>query len=302
VSHLYYLSDVFTDHAFGGNQLAVFPEGDRVPERFMQKIARELNLSETVFVLPPTRPEYHCRLRIFTPARELPFAGHPTVGTACTLAEIGRVPVVNGGADVTLEEGVGPIPVTIQRDGKRHRATFTTARLPEFGPPPPSAGALAECLGVSPEDVLEEPIHPVAASCGVQFLFVPVRDRSVLARTRVNGAAWERHLGGYWTTDVFVFTRDAELAGSSVRARMFAPLDGIPEDPATGSAAAALAGVLASAEPPRDATLRWRIEQGFEMGRPSLIDLEADLTARGLGAVRVGGESVLVGEGRLRFD
>jgi trans-2,3-dihydro-3-hydroxyanthranilate isomerase len=302
VTHLYYLSDVFTDHAFGGNQLAVFPEGGQVPERAMQKIARELNLSETVFVLPATRPECLCRLRIFTPARELPFAGHPTVGTACTLAEIGRVPVASGLADVTLEEGVGPIPVTIRRDGKRHFATFTTARLPEIGPPPPSAAALAECLGVRPDDVLEDPVPPLAASCGVAFLFVPVRDRSVLARARVDGAACARHLGGYWTSEIFVYTRDAELPGSSLRARMFAPLAGIPEDPATGSAAAALAGVLASAETPRDVTLRWRIEQGFEMGRPSLIELEADLTSRGVRAVRVGGESVLVGEGRLRTD
>jgi trans-2,3-dihydro-3-hydroxyanthranilate isomerase len=302
VSHPYYLSDVFTDHAFGGNQLAVFPEGDKVPERHMQKIARELNLSETVFVLPATRPEHLCRLRIFTPARELPFAGHPTVGTACTLAEIGRISFADDRAEVTLEEGVGPIPVSILRDGKRHRATFTTARLPEIGPPAPAAAALAECLGVRPEDVLESPIRPMAASCGVAFLFVPVRDRSVLARARVDSAACARHLAGYWTNEIFVFTRDAELPGSSLRARMFAPLAGIPEDPATGSAAAALAGVLASVEARRDATLRWRIEQGFEMGRPSLIDLEADLTAQGLVAVRVGGESVLVGEGRLRFE
>jgi trans-2,3-dihydro-3-hydroxyanthranilate isomerase len=302
MKHLYYLSDVFTDRAFGGNQLAVFPEGDQVPERSMQKIARELNLSETVFVLRATRPEYHSRLRIFTPARELPFAGHPTVGTACTLAEIGKVSLAGGRADVTLEEGVGPIPVTIRKEGDRLRATFTTARLPEIGPPPPPRAALAECLGLSPDDLLEDPIRPVAASCGVAFLFVPVQGRSALARARVNGAAWERHLGGYWTTDVFVFTRDPELPGSSVRARMFAPLDGIPEDPATGSAAAALAGVLAAVEEPRAATLRWRIEQGFEMGRPSLIDLEADLTPNGLSAVRVGGESVLIGEGRLRVE
>ena len=301
MTHRYFLSDVFTDRAFAGNGLAVFPDGDAVPEALMQRIARELNLSETVFVLHPSDPAHECRLRIFTPAKELPFAGHPTVGTACTLAAIGRI-AVSGSASVTLEEGVGPIPVTIRCDGSRYRASFTTARLPELGPEPPSAGALAECLGIATEDILASRLRAHAYSCGVPFLFVPVRDRGVLARLRVNTAAWEKHLSGYWTSELFVFTRDAELPGSSLRGRMFAPLFGIAEDPATGSAAAALAGYLAALEQPRTATLAWRIEQGFEMGRPSLIELEADLTSAGLRAVRVGGESLLIGEGALKLE
>jgi trans-2,3-dihydro-3-hydroxyanthranilate isomerase len=302
VTHRYYLSDVFTDRPFGGNPLAVFPDGDRVPEALMPRIARELNLSETVFVLPPGDARHLCRLRIFTPAKELPFAGHPTVGAACTLAHIGRIPVAGGSAERVFEEGVGPIPVRVKRDGSRLRATFTCARLPELGPAPPAAAALAECLSIRPDEVLDGAVRPAAWSCGVPFLFVPLRDRQVLARVRVDTAAWEKHLGGFWTSDVFAFTEDAELQGSSVRARMFAPLFGIAEDPATGSAAAALAGCLTAARGERDATLRWRIEQGFEMGRPSLIDLEAEVANSALCAVRVGGESVLIGEGTLDLE
>jgi trans-2,3-dihydro-3-hydroxyanthranilate isomerase len=301
--HRYYVTDVFTDQPLGGNPLAVFPEGELVPAELMLRIARELNLSETVFVLPPERAEHHSRLRIFTPAKELPFAGHPTVGTACTLAEIGRIVLEAGRAQVTLEEGVGPIPVRVERAGGGVRATFTTARLPELGPPPPSVAALAECLSISPDEILSGGrLQPRGASAGVPFLFVPVRDRGVLARIRVNTSAWEAHLSRYWTTSVFVFSQDAELPGSAVRARMFAPLFGIPEDPATGSAAAALAAVLTAGERPEAGTIAWRIEQGFEMGRPSLIDLEADVGAEGLRAVRVGGASVLIGEGTLRVD
>jgi trans-2,3-dihydro-3-hydroxyanthranilate isomerase len=301
--HRYFVADVFTDRPLGGNPLAVFPEGERVPEGLMQRIARELNLSETVFVLSPERAGHHSKLRIFTPARELPFAGHPTVGTACTLAEIGRIGLEGDRAEVTLEEGVGPIPVTVERAGGRVRATFTTARLPELGPTPPPVAALAECLSISPDEILSDGgLQPRSASAGVHFLFVPVRDRSVLARIRVSTSAWEAHLSNYVTTSVFVYSQDAELPGSSVRARMFAPLFGIPEDPATGSAAAALPAVLTAGDRHEAGTRAWRIEQGFEMGRPSLIDVEADVSREGLRAVRVGGASVLIGEGTLRVD
>jgi trans-2,3-dihydro-3-hydroxyanthranilate isomerase len=182
------------------------------------------------------------------------------------------------------------------------RATFTTARLPELGPAAPPVAALAECLSLSPVDILSSGLlQPCSASAGVPFLFVPVQSRGALGRIRVNTAAWEAHLSGYVTTSVFVFTEDAQLPGSSLRARMLAPLFGIPEDPATGSAAAALPAVLTGGERHDTGTLAWRIEQGFEMGRPSLIDLEADVSAQGLRAVRVGGESVLIGEGSLRL-
>jgi trans-2,3-dihydro-3-hydroxyanthranilate isomerase len=309
VEHRYYLSDVFTDRAFGGNPLAVFPDGERVPEALMPRIARELNLSETVFVLPPTSPVNRCRLRIFTPARELPFAGHPTVGTACTLAEIGRLApmresggsgVVTESTHVIFEEGAGPVSVSVERKGPEYRATFVAPRVPEPGPPPPPVAALAECLSVSPGEIVTDRLVPSTATCGVPFLFVPLRDRGALARVRVDSAAWQAHLAGFWTSEVFAFTEDAELPGSSVRARMFAPLFGIQEDPATGSAAAALAGVLAPRPAPNEGeTVRWRIEQGFEMGRPSLIDLEAELGPGGIRLVRVGGQSVLIGEGTL---
>lgn len=293
----YQILDVFTDRAFGGNPLAVFPDGEGVDDALMQRIARELNLSETVFVLPPDDPRHHARLRIFTPAAELPFAGHPTVGTACALLALGRFGPGDA-ADVVLEEGVGPVAARVVREDGRTRATFTTAMLPEEGPPAPPADDLAHMLGLQAADLLDAP-SPGAYSCGVPFLFVPVRDRSALARARLSVPVWEEVLGGHAAREVFVVTEDARSPEATHRARMFAPRLGIPEDPATGSAAAAFAGWAASALAPGEGTLRWRIVQGVEMGRPSLMEVEADRTAAGLVAVRVGGESVRIGEGRL---
>jgi len=294
--------DVFSDRPFGGNQLAVFPDAAAIPEHLFQSIAREFNLSETVFVLPPRRPDAARRLRIFTPGRELPFAGHPTVGSAALLVELGLVPAPEGTAAFVLEEEVGPVPVTVRRQpGVATFAQFTSARVPEIGPPPPDRAALARMLGIAPEDLSPPPEQPQGLSVGSPFLFVPVRDRSVLARLRLNLAEWERTVAGYWATEVFVFCRDPERAGSDLRARMFAPALGITEDPATGSAAAALARYLADRSGSRDGSLRWLLEQGFEMGRPCLLQIGCDLKDGVVQAARVGGHSVRMTEGVLRL-
>jgi trans-2,3-dihydro-3-hydroxyanthranilate isomerase len=297
-------TDVFTTRRFGGNQLAVFPDARGIPEAAMQPIAREFNFSETTFVLPPADAQNTRKVRIFTPAGELQFAGHPTIGTAFALAWTGAVRLSKGDTRVVLEEGVGPVPVRIRSaDGQRPDfAALSVAQLPKVGPTPPSASALARALGLHAEDVLTGVMSPEALSCGTPFLFVPLRNRDAVARCRVRVDEFESAMRDYWTKEVFVFCDEPELPGSTHRARMFAPLLGVPEDPATGSACAAFGGYLASRDARRDGTLRWVIEQGFEMGRPSIMELEVDKTDGHVSAVRVGGSSVLVTRGELTLD
>lgn len=294
----FFTADVFTSERFGGNQLAVFPDASGLSDAQMQQIAQEFNLSETVFVLPPEHPEHTRRLRIFTPARELPFAGHPTVGAAFVLAAIGEIALSATRTPIVFEEGVGRVPVTITaRDGQPCAATLTTAVLPSFGPPPPDTAALAAMLALETAEVAIGDYAPQGVSCGVPFLFVTVRNRAALARARLRRDRWEETLANWWANQVYLITFDPELPDSHLRARMFAPAMGIVEDPATGAAAAALAGYLAVRDLSHTGTLRWVVEQGFEMGRPSILEVEADKRDGAIVAVRVGGASVLVSEG-----
>ena len=294
--------DVFTDTRFGGNQLAVFPDARGLDTDQMQAIAREFNLSETVFVLPPNDPQHTKRVRIFTPGAELPFAGHPTIGTAHALAVLGHVPLTGDLTKIVFEEGVGPVPISIRsRNGVPVFAELSVAKLPEIGPPPPSRSALAELLSVEVADLTGGTWSPQSVSTGVPFLFVPVRDRNVLKRARVKLDRWEAILKASWAPEVFVFSRDPEREGSHIRARMFAPGLGIGEDSATGSAAAALGGYLAARDPQKDGTLRWVVEQGFEMGRPSILEVEADKVDGRITAIRVGGASVMVSKGEMEL-
>jgi trans-2,3-dihydro-3-hydroxyanthranilate isomerase len=296
----FYTADVFTDRAFGGNPLAVFPDGAGLSGEQMRRVARELNLSETVFVFPAEEPQHTRRLRIFTPSAELPFAGHPTVGTAHVLASIGEIALERDGTRIVFEEGVGPVPVRIRtRDGRPVFAQLEAPRLPEFGPPPPSLETIAATLSLSCSDLVQTEGGPQAVSCGVPFLFVPVRDEDAIQRVRVNREHWERSVALYWAPHLYVFAHDADVNRPSLRARMFAPALGIEEDPATGAAATALAGYLGVRDGRADATLRWRIEQGFEMGRPSILDVEADKRDGAIISIRVGGASVLVSEGTM---
>ncbi len=298
----YHVLDVFTDRPFGGNPLAVFPAADGIAEDLMQQIAGELNLSETVFVMRPRREGAHRRLRIFTPKVELPFAGHPTIGSAILLAEGGLVTFAGEQASFSLEEEVGLIRVTVRR--RRGQPTFaelSAAQLPEVGPPAPPREELAKLLGIAPADLASSPDDPQAVSCGMPFLFIPVRSREVLARVRLDVAEWSRVVARFWAPHVYVFCRDPELPGSDIRARMFAPALGIAEDPATGGAVAPLAGYLAARAELRSGTLRWRVEQGFEMGRPSLLQVECQLDGGAVRSVRVGGSAVPLIDGILRL-
>lgn len=293
-------ADVFTDRTFGGNQLAVFPDAKGIDPALMQDIAREFNFSETTFVLPPDSPSHTARVRIFTPGGELPFAGHPTVGTAHVLAATGVIRLTGDSTRIILEEVVGPVPVTIlSKGGQPVFAQLTAAKRPEVGPPPPSRERLARMLSLETGALRSGPFSPESVSCGVPFLYVPLVDRAAVAAVRLKLDLWEEVLGGYVTSKVFVFAEEAERPGSQVRARMFAPGIGVPEDPATGSAVVGLAGYLAARDSRRDGTLKWVVEQGFEMGRPSILEAEADKKSGEVTATRVGGSTVIVTTGEM---
>jgi trans-2,3-dihydro-3-hydroxyanthranilate isomerase len=292
----YLTLDVFTDRLFGGNQLAVFPDGAGLDTRTMQAIARELNLSETAFVLPFDGAA-HWPLRIFTPAMELPFAGHPTIGAAIAMVELGRVDVRAG---LVFNEPAGPVPVRFDVSGKGPIvATLASPRVPEALARPPLPDVLARIIGLPVADLGPGPAS--AFSAGVPFTFVPVRDRSALARVAVDLGAWREHLSAGPAPHLLVFTMADWPDGREVDARMFAPLMGISEDPATGGAAAALAALLAKQQGLREGERVWTIRQGEDMGRPSRIVLKAVAIGGKIVSVEVGGQAVLVGRGTLQL-
>ncbi|HEX2778160.1 MAG TPA: PhzF family phenazine biosynthesis protein [Gemmatimonadaceae bacterium] len=295
----YVTADVFTDKPFGGNQLAVFPDARGLDDERMLALAREFNFSETTFVFPPESGGTR-RLRIWTPGGEVPFAGHPTVGSAHALAAIGDIALDGDLTQIVFEEGVGPVRVAIRANaGKPVFAQLTVAKLPEIGPPVPTRETLAEILSLEAKDLLGGHFSPQAVSCGLPFLFVPLKDRDAVKRSRVRLDQWERTLGNAWASMIMVFSRDPQREGSDIRARMYAPGISVPEDPATGSACAALGGYLAARDPRQEGTLRWVVEQGFEMGRPSILEVEVDKHGGKIEAVRVGGATVMMSEGTI---
>jgi trans-2,3-dihydro-3-hydroxyanthranilate isomerase len=296
MSYRFHITDVFADKPFGGNQLAVIPDARGLTTEQMQTIAREFNFSESTFVFPPDDPSHARRVRIFTPGAELPFAGHPTVGTAFVLAATGEITLDGDETRIMFEEGVGPVPVTIRaNDRKPLFSQLTAARAPEKTSARDDAETVAKALSLEASDVLSGPDAIEAWSVGIPFLFVPLRDISAVQRARVNTLAWDDAFSGDGTDDVFLFARE----GNVVRARMFAPALGVPEDPATGSAVAGLGGYLASRSEVRDGMLRFTVHQGVEMGRPSLLELEVDIAAGSVTSVRVGGSAVLIASGEL---
>lgn len=312
--------DVFTDRPFAGNQLAVVFGAEGLPTETLQAITREFNYSETVFVFAPEDPSHTRRVRIFTPGSEVPFAGHPTIGCAHALVALGQVSANGSEAMVVLGENVGPVPVRVRLEGGVPiHAQLTVAQAPEERHDVPGIAALAEVLSLSPDDFVGGTHSPAGASCGLPFLMVPLRTVDAVRRARVNTLAWERHLQGAWASEPMVFTltsRDANRSdpgvpsalvhGTNVRARVFVPGLSVPEDPATGSANAALAAYLLARVPdeelPRDGTVRWEVAQGIEMGRPSRLSLEAVKRDGRIETVRVGGASVLVSEGTMRVQ
>lgn len=295
----YLVCDVFTDRIFGGNPLAVFPDAAGLSDDDMQRAAAEMNLSETVFVLPPDDPAHIRRLRIFTPRSELPFAGHPTVGAAIALALRKKIKIAAAGTRIVFEEGVGPVAVTVRKtDGPLYAELATTER-PAIGPRPPSLSYLAAAVGLHAGD-MDPKREPAAVSCGVPFLFIPVTNRAALRSARLEPARWRQTLATFWAPHVYLYTIGSE-GENGIYARMFAPALGITEDPATGGAAATLAGYLAMEDPRPNGTLSWTIEQGAEMGRPSRLSAFATKEKSRVVSVGVGGTAVPVSEGVMTF-
>ena len=297
----FYTADVFTDQIFGGNQLAVFPYADGLTTRQMQKVARELNLSETTFVLPPDDPANTFKVRIFTPMAELPFAGHPTVGTVFVLASIGRIPLESDEVSIIFEEKVGPVPVSIQLEGGQPKRTeLSAAMMPEVDGQVPDIADLAEMLGLDASELRHDHYRPEIVSCGMPVLFIPLNGRESLAKIQMNTERYfQLHEAYPKAGEPYVFFYD--LPKKTVYARLFAPALGIIEDPATGAAAAALAGYLGHREAQTSGVLNWTVIQGVEMGRPSQLDVEAEKADGQMTAIRVGGASVMVSEGMMEI-
>ncbi len=285
--------DVFTDRAFGGNQLAVFTDARGLTTTEMQTLTREMNFSESTFVFPAETPDTAARVRIFTPAMEMPMAGHPTVGTAWWLAQSGALT----GASAYLGLNIGPVKIDLERDGDgRLRFVWMTHRLPEFGPVRHDREVVAAALGVAVDDLRADlPLQEV--STGVPFLYVPFASLDALGRARVNQSA----LAGLWPDRdprmVYLFTEH----GDGLRARMFAPhVADIPEDPATGAAAGPMAAYAVHYGLKPDGA--FIIDQGVEMGRPSRIHVAARRSGGAFIEVKIGGQAVTVGMGQIFWE
>jgi len=294
--------DVFTDRRFGGNPLAVITDARGLSTDQMQAIAAEFNLAETTFVLPPESPAHTARVRIFTPRAELPFAGHPNVGTAFVLARRDRVfgRAVTGDR-LIFEETAGLVPMELQRRdgvvvGARLRAP---AALSLGGDVSPELVAAACGLGL--EWIARSAHAPCIASCGTPFIFAELESRDALRAATPRADVFARDIPREHATGIHLWVRGEE-AGAEIQTRMFAPMHGIAEDPATGSANVALAGLLAQAEPARDLRLELRLGQGVDMGRPSLMLARADKTAGHVTATYIGGACVPVLRGAIDLD
>lgn len=294
----YMVYDVFTEQRLTGNPLGIVFDCDDLDTGAMQAIAREFNLSETVFVLPPDNPLHRARIRIFTPSYEMPFAGHPTVGSAVALAELSTD---TGGAGMfVLEENIGPIRCAVTKGSRAAFAEFDLAQLPENLPLSTDPAALAVALGLDPQEIGFENHRPGLWSAGVPYVTVPVANAEALARISFDNQAWlnlapVRPNGA--VACAYVYCRGT--GGADFQARMFVAGNPSYEDPATGSAAAAFAGVIHHYDAPVDGLSRYWIGQGAEMGRPSRIRLEIDMRGGAMSKARIGGHAVKVAEGTL---
>lgn len=299
MKYRYYTCDVFTETRFGGNPLAVLPQADRLSEPQMQQIAREFNFSETAFVFPPEAGNTR-KVRIFTPAREVPFAGHPNVGTAFVLASAGEFGEIRTSLTVTFEEKAGLVPVTIhEAQGKITSCELAAPESLSLGKTLP-APRVASAVSLATEDIVTKTHHPQVTSVGLPFLITELKDRSALERARVNLGEFEALRSEGVRPSVHLYVRATD--GFDIRARMFAPLSGVPEDPATGSANCALVGLLAHYDEQPSGSFSLRIAQGVEMGRPSTLVARAEKKDGVVQGTWIGGASVLVSEGTIYLD
>jgi trans-2,3-dihydro-3-hydroxyanthranilate isomerase len=288
--------DVFTNKRFAGNPLAVVLEPAGLDTAAMQNIAREFNLSETVFVFPPEETSQRARIHIFTPVSELPFAGHPTVGTAVLLG------LLDGGSqarDFTLGLNIGPVPCRVTPATGKGRAVFQLPRLPEDIGAPADDAAIAAALGIVPADIGFDGLRAARWSAGAPYTMVPVRGLDAIKRCRVEIGHWKAAFGFDAHAAAYMFCRETAETGHHFHTRMFAPLQGVSEDPATGSAAAAFAGYLARHGGYADGEHTVGIEQGYEMGRPSQIELTLTIAGGKLTGASIAGDAVTVMEGTI---
>jgi trans-2,3-dihydro-3-hydroxyanthranilate isomerase len=299
-SYQYLHYDVFTAQLFGGNQLAVFPEGGGLSDQTMQAIAREMNFSESTFVLPADRPDTDVRMRIFNPAYELPFAGHPTIGSTFALAHAGRI--APGAEAFVFGLGVGPIGVSLAWRDRVLSFTWMTQPLPTFGEPVANAARVAALLGLPEAVVAGTGLPAQVVSSGLPFLFVPLTTREAVDRAAVEATTLDAFFRATASDahGVFVFSSAGGDDGATVYSRMFAPGAGIPEDPATGSASGPLGAYLVrhGVVAPERAGAMLSL-QGVKMGRPSRVHISIGVDGGAITSVRVGGEAVLAGEGTL---
>jgi trans-2,3-dihydro-3-hydroxyanthranilate isomerase len=290
----YEIFDVFTATRFQGNQLAIVTDARGLSNADMQSITREFNLSETTFVLPPENPANTARVRIFTIGHEMPFAGHPTVGTAISIARARKLT-----GELRLELNAGLFPVRVEQGRPAAFAEFQNPNLPAERGPAPDAALIEAALSLRAGAIDRAAHRPRLVGAGVNFLFAKAGLADVGA-ARINSGAFDR-LKPDETVGVLLYAEGGEAKEAAYHVRMFAPHAGIPEDPATGSAAAALPGQIALAGALKDGPQRWIVEQGFEMGRPSRIQVSVEAKAGAVASVRVGGEAVPVMRGQLDF-
>lgn len=295
----YYICDVFTDQRFGGNQLAVLPDARGLADTRMQQIAREFNFSESTFVFPPENGHTR-KVRIFTPAREVPFAGHPNIGTAFVLASCGELGAFASSTEIVFEENAGLVGISLHRSDEG--IISCELKAPQglsLGKELPAA-LLATALSLSAEEIVTDTHPPMLASVGLPFVMVELRDRSALQKAKINADGFAQIAAQGVMPDIHCYVQSHD--DFDIRARMFAPHDGVPEDPATGSANCALAGLLGHFHPSESGMFQWRIAQGVEMGRPSVLQARAGKVDGEVVSTWIGGNCVMVSEGYIYVD
>ena len=289
----FYVIDVFTDKQFQGNQLAVFPSAAGISDENMQKIAKEFNYSETTFVTS-TDDKNIRNVRIFTPESEVDFAGHPNIGTAMLLARIGEL-TDEKQIHTIFREKVGDIAITINFDNSKPiTAELSVAKIPEEKILP-SLEQISKVISLEPTDVLQ----PIAFSCGLPFLFIPVLSLEKIKKASLNHDEWKKQISDLHVHHLFLFTAETENPEYDFHARMFAPALGISEDPATGSAVAALSGYISKFLEKNNGEFTYVVEQGFEINRPSIIEMSFSQKNQKIESVKIKGNAVIFSEGKI---
>lgn len=297
MKYKFYTCDVFTDVRFGGNPLAVLPDAEGLTDQQMQQIAREFNYSESTFVFPADK-ERRRKVRIFTPTQEVPFAGHPNIGTAFTLASTGELGDIDDETNISFEEKAGIVPIKIRKTNDGIWCELKTPEPLSLGQSI-SANLIASALSLSPDDIATNIHQPLVASVGLPFVIVELKTRTALENARSYMPAIDKIHGRGIMPDILVYFRsDDEF---DIRARVFAPLDGVPEDPATGSANSALVAMLSHYSSETEGEFSWRIAQGVEMKRASVLDARTTKSSGAVTGVWIAGSCQMVSEGLIEI-